>query len=105
MTKQRQEYIYQFKGTIHQKTLTKASPTSKYAGKEYYKLVIIQSNQLKKTLQVFKEKLTNPQIWEVIQQRQYSKKKYLFSCRNVRGYYYLVNWEEMVPVEKKEVKQ
>ncbi|WP_147409336.1 hypothetical protein [endosymbiont GvMRE of Glomus versiforme] len=102
MTNKRHEYIYQFYGTIHSKTLTKPSPTSKYAGQEYYRLKIIQSDQTKKTIQVFKEKLANSTIWEAIQQRQYSKKPLIFFCRNVRGYYYLVNWEE-IPQQEKEV--
>jgi hypothetical protein len=46
-------------------------------------------------LQVFKEKLANLAIWEIIQQGAFQQKKYLFKCRNVRGYYYLVDWEEL----------
>ena len=102
MTKARNEYIYQFTGIIHARILTKASPTSKYAGQEYYLLKIIQPDQTKKTLQVFQEKLANPQIWEAIQQRQYSKGKYLFFCRNIRGYYYLVNWKQLPQEVQKE---
>jgi len=62
MTKARNEYIYQFKGTIRGKQLTYPSPQSKYANQPYYKLKITLPNQPPKILQVFEEKLANPQI-------------------------------------------
>ncbi len=97
MTKARNEFIYQFKGTITKRELTKASPPSKYAGQAYYKLHTSLENQPNKIIQVFADKLTNPQIWTTLQStkpRELVKNKYLFSCRNQRGYYYLVNMEE-----------
>ena len=64
MTKARNEFIYQFKGTIQGKTLYKASPQSKYAGQAYYilKVSLASPHQAIKSLQVFADKLTNPQI-------------------------------------------
>jgi hypothetical protein len=47
-----------------------------------------------KTIQLFAEKLTNPTIWETIQAKELPA-KYHFACRNIRGYYYLVDWEEL----------
>jgi len=63
MTKARTEFIYQFKGTITKRELTKASPQSKYAGQEYYvlKVSLASPHQAIKSLQVFNQ-LTNPQI-------------------------------------------
>jgi hypothetical protein len=91
MTKARTAYIYQFQGAIQTKTLHQASPKSKYANQPYYKLRTQLENQPNKVLQVFKDKLINPAIWEAIEQSRCFKRKYLFSCRNSRGYYYLVD--------------
>ena len=70
MTKARSQFIYQFKGTILGRQPKIASPHSKYAGQEYYNLQTILENQPNKVIQVFKDKLTNPTIWETIQQGQ-----------------------------------
>ena len=98
MTKIRNEYIYKFPGTILGRQLLKASPASKYAGQKYLTLKVVLENQPFKSLQVFKEKLANPALWDFIKHtkpKELAKKKYLFSCRNQRGYYYLVNMEEV----------
>ena len=97
MTKTRTEYIYQFTGTILGRQLLKASPESKYAGQKYLTLKVVLENQPFKSLQVFKEKV-NPALWDFIKNtkpKEQAKRKYLFSCRNQRGYYYLVNMEEI----------
>ena len=97
MTKTRTEYIYQFTGTILGRQLLKASPASKYAGQTYLTLKVVLENQPFKSLQVFKEKV-NPALWDFIKNtkpKEHAKRKYLFSCRNQRGYYYLVNMEEV----------
>lgn len=101
MTKARNEYIYELTGIIKVRQLTYPSAQSKYANQPYYKLTIKQENQPPKLIQVFPEKLTNPVIWAIIQQKQYLKKTYLFKCRNLKGHYYLVDWEEL---PEKEVK-
>jgi hypothetical protein len=65
-------------------------------------------NQPYQNLSVFKEKLINPTLWDFIKNtkpKELAKKKYLFSCRNQRGYYYLVNWEELPVEENPEVKE
>ncbi len=97
MTKTRTEYIYQFTGTILGRQFLKAPPESKYAGQEYLTLKVTLENQPFKSLQVFKEKV-NPTLWDFIKNtkpKEHTKRKYLFSCRNQRGYYYLVNMEEV----------
>jgi hypothetical protein len=62
MTKKRAEYLYKFTGFIQAKQLLKAPPTSKYASQEYLTLKVTLENQPFKSLQVFKEKLTNPAL-------------------------------------------
>lgn len=99
----RSQFLYNLTGTILCRTSCQASPPSKYAGQTYYKLKITQPNQTTKTLQVFQDKLTNSQIWAAIEQKQYSKQNYLFKCLNFRGFYYLVDWEEMSQQAPKEV--
>lgn len=94
MTKTRIQHLYQLTGTITARILKKASPQSKYAGNLFYSLTANLENQ-KKTIQVFKDKLTNPQIWEIIEKKQYLRRKYRFLCHNVRGFYHLVDWEEL----------
>lgn len=97
MTKARNEFIYRLTGTIQSKKPKKASSRSKYAGQNYYDLVITLESPYQhiKLIQVFEDKLENPQVWETIEQDQCFQKKYFFACRNQRGYYYLVNWEEL----------
>ena len=98
MTKQRNQFLYQLKGTIQARTLEKASPKSKYAGQKFYRLRIVQADLPTKSIQVFRAKLTNPKIWTTLRKAkrgELPKKRYLFHCRNQRGYYYLVDWEEL----------
>ena len=97
MTKTRNEYIYKFPGTSLGRQFLQASPTSKYAGQKYLTLKVVLENQPFKRLQVFREKV-NPALWDFIKHtkpKELAKRKYLFSCRNQRGYYYLVNMEEV----------
>ena len=91
----RTNYLYQFQGQITKKRLAQASSQSKYAGQTYYVLTILQPDQTRKSLQVFPTKLANSHIWPTLEQGQCFGKKYLFFCRNQKGYYYLVNWEEL----------
>ena len=97
MTKKRAEFIYQLIGSIQTRTLNKASSKSKYAGQLFYNLAVSleDPHQHIKLIQVFKDKLANPEIWTTIEQGKEFQQKYLFSCRNQRGYYYLVDWEEV----------
>ena len=97
MTKTRNEYIYQFTGTILGRAWQKASPESKYAGAKYFTLKVVLENQPFKSLQVFKDKLIKTTLWDLLHTKpqQVLRKKYIFHCRNQRGYYYLVDWEEV----------
>jgi len=98
MTKTRTEFIYKFTGTILGRQFLQPSSASKYAGQKYLTLKVVLENQPFKSLQVFKEKLANPALWDFIKHtkpKEHVKRKYLFSCRNQRGYYYLVNMEEV----------
>lgn len=100
MTKTRSQHLYKFKGKIIKKKLATSSPQSKYAGQSYYVLNILQSDKTKRSLQVFKSKLDHDYMWTSIESGTYSGSTYNFFCRNQKGYYYLVNWEE-IPVKKK----
>ena len=64
MTKARAQFIYQLKGTISHRTPAKASPKSKYAGQLFYNLAVSleDPHQHIKLIQVFKDKLANPDI-------------------------------------------
>jgi hypothetical protein len=96
MTKARNEYIYQLTGKISKIQAKKASPKSRYAGQPYYDLLVNlkRPHQHIRTIQAFPEKLTDLTIWATIQRQEFAP-QYLFHCRNVRGHYYLVNWEEV----------
>lgn len=96
MTKTRNQYLYQLTGTIQNKKTKKPSSRSKYAGQPFYDLTVNLAKPYKhiKTLQVFANKLTNPTIWTTIEQGSWAK-RYIFHCRNQRGYFYLVDWEEV----------
>jgi hypothetical protein len=96
MTKLRNQYTYHLTGTIQSKKLKKPHPKSKYAGQPFYDLTVQLTKPYKHitTLQVFANKLTNPAIWTTIEQGNWTP-KYIFHCRNQRGYFYLVDWEEI----------
>jgi hypothetical protein len=93
----RTDYIYQFQGLILKKRLALASPTSKYAGQAYYVLTLKKSDHTRQSIQVFKPKLASAQIWTAIEQGDCLSQNYLLYCRNQKGYYYLVNWEQKPP--------
>lgn len=106
MTKQRAEFLYQLKGTILSRTLNKASSQSKYAGQKFYRLRVKLEDHTK-SLQVFRAKLTNPQIWTTLRKAKrgaFSGQQFIFHCRNQRGYFYLVDWEKLPEVQP-EVKE
>ena len=90
----RTDYLYQFQGKIFKKRLAIAPPTSKYAGQSYYVLHIQQADSTRRSIQVFKSKLANPQIWTTIEAGECFGSPYSFYCRNQKGYYYLVDWEK-----------
>jgi hypothetical protein len=92
MTKSRTNYIYKFQGTIQSKNQRTNPKYSQY----FFQLNITCENfpQITKIF-AFKSKLLNPLLWPLLESDQYLGKTYLFFCRNYRGSYYLVNWEEL----------
>ena len=96
MTKtNRANFLYQFQGRILTRRPAKASPNSKYAHQSYYVLTLLQADQTKKSIQVFRSKLASPQIWTTLEKSQCFGKQYHLFCKNQRGYYYLVDWQEL----------
>ena len=84
-------YIYQLFGTIQSKTKRQNPKHSQY----FYQLnITCLNNPTVKKIFAFQPKLTNPVIWNTLATNTYLGKKYLFSCRNYRGSYYLVDWKE-----------
>jgi hypothetical protein len=93
MTNPRTNYLYKFQGKILQKRLATASPNSKYSGQAYYVLTIKQPDHSKRSLQVFRSKLSQDYIWTTIEAGECFSTQYTFYCKNQKGYYYLVDWE------------
>lgn len=90
MTKKRTNYLYKFTGTIQKKS-QRTNP--KHAQYFYHLNVKLENNPTSKIF-AFKDK-TKPTIWTALETDTYVGKKYLFSCRNFQGSYYLVDWEEL----------
>jgi hypothetical protein len=89
--KKRNLYIYQLLGTIQSKTKRQNPKHTQY----FYQLNLnCLNNSVVKKLFVFPAKLKNEAIWNALATNAYLGKKYLFSCRNYRGSYYLVDWKE-----------
>ena len=89
MTKKRASFLYKFKGII-QKKYQRKSPEHKHY---FYQLKVeLETSKLTKIF-AFQNK-TKPAIWNALETDTYIGKKYLFSCRNYQGSYYLVDWEE-----------
>ena len=92
MTKQRSQYLYKFHGTIQSKSQRTNPKYSQY----FYQLQITCENypQITKIF-AFKAKLLDPRLWPLLETDAYLGKTYLLLCRNYRGSYYLVNWNEI----------
>ena len=90
----RTNYLYKFSGKVLKKRLAQASPQSKYSGQAYYVLTIQSKDHTRKSLQVFRSKLSQDQSWTAIETGNCLNSHYLFLCRNQKGYYYLVDWEK-----------
>ena len=97
MTKARAQYLYHLTGLIQKKHSKKPSPRSQYAGQSYYDLAVQLEPPYQhiKTIQVFKNKLAQEKIWTTIESKPDFHSQYLFHCRNQRGHFYLVDWEEV----------
>lgn len=87
----RNQFIYEFLGQI-QNLQKRTNP--KHSTPFYQLNITCSNNPTIKKLFAFQPKLTNLQIWNSLQTNAYLGKKYLFSCRNYRGSYYLVDWKE-----------
>ena len=91
-TTKRNQFIYELLGTIQ--TLQKRT-NPKHSTPFYQLNITCLNNPPIKKLFAFQPKLTNPVIWNALATNAYLGKKYLFSCRNYRGSYYLVDWKEV----------
>jgi len=91
MTKKRANYLYKFTGTIQKKNQRTNPKHSQY----FYQLnVKLEGYFHPQKLFAFKNK-TKTLIWKALETDTYVGKKYLFSCRNYQGSYYLIDWEEL----------
>jgi len=91
MTKKRANYLYKFTGTI-QKKYRRVNP--EYTQHFYQLKVKLEGQPYSQKIFAFKNK-TKTTIWKALEDDAYVGKKYLFSCRNYQGSYYLVDWEEL----------
>lgn len=90
MTKKRANYLYKFTGTIQKKYRRKNPQHAQH----FWQLKVNLEKQPFNKIFAFKDK-TPSFIWNALETDTYVGKKYLFSCRNFQGSYYLVNWEEL----------
>jgi len=89
MTKLRTQYLYKFTGFIHKKYRRQDKGYSQH----FYQLKVeLEASKVSKIF-AFQNK-AKPAIWNALESDSYIGKKYLFSCRNYQGSYYLVEWEE-----------
>jgi len=89
MTKKRNQYLYKFTGIIHKK-YRRQSPEYE---QHFYQLKVELEHASVKKFFAFQNKLKSL-LWNSLESDSYIGKKYLFSCRNYQGSYYLVDWEE-----------
>lgn len=90
MTKQRANYLYKFLGLI-QKKYRRLNPKHT---QHFYQLKLKLESQNGQKIFAFKDK-TPLQIWNALETDSYVGKKYLLTCRNYQGSYYLVDWKEI----------
>ncbi len=90
MTKKRASFLYKFKGVIQKKYQRK----DKDHPQHFYQLKVELAGSKLTKIFAFQNK-TKPTIWNALETDTYIGKKYLFSCRNYQGSYYLVDWEEI----------
>lgn len=94
MTKARNEYTYQLIGRI--KSKNKRAGKQEYRGTHFYQLnITCENNPQIEKIMAFPATLENQQVWTSIKNSEYLDKKYTFFCKNYRGYYRLINWEEL----------
>ena len=89
MTKKRAQYLYKFTGFISKKYRRQ----DKTHPQHFYQLKVELAGSKVSKIFAFINK-TKLAVWESLETDAYIGKKYLFSCRNYQGSYYLVDWEE-----------
>ena len=90
MTKKRTQYLYKFTGTIQKKNQRKNPEYTQH----YYQLKVKLEGYIHpQKIFAFKNKIKLT-VWKALESDSYIGKKYLFSCRNYQGSYYLVDWKE-----------
>jgi len=94
MTKARNDYIYHLIGQILSKG-KRTSQEEKYQGIYYYQLNVKIENKEVKKIFAFPTTLASKQIWTQLENDEYLDKRYTFLCKNYRGYYRLIDWEEL----------
>jgi ATP-dependent phosphoenolpyruvate carboxykinase len=94
MTQARNNYIYQLIGRINNKN--RRVGKKEYQGTYYWQLNITCENkpQIEKIM-AFPASLENQILWKKIENNDYLDKKYTFFCKNYRGSYRLIKWEEL----------
>ena len=90
MTKKRAQFLYKFTGFISKKYRRQ----DKGHPQHFYQLKVELTGSKVSKIFAFVNK-TKLAVWESLEADTYIGKKYLFSCRNQRGYYYLVKMEEV----------
>ena len=94
MTKSRNAYIYHLIGKILSKG-KRTSQEEKYHGTYYYQLKVAIENKEVQKIFAFPTTLERKQIWTQLENNDYLDKRYTFLCKNYRGYYRLIDWEEL----------
>ena len=83
---------YQVRGIITAKELIlKKRP--------FYRLSVALEDDPTSLIKAFADKLTNPTIWKVLQNQEFSNQRYLFKYLNYMGQYHLIDWEEIKSYE------
>ncbi|RHZ35638.1 hypothetical protein [endosymbiont GvMRE of Glomus versiforme] len=94
MTKARNSYTYELVGIIQQKK------SKLISNRELYLLTVkLDSHPNVYTVQAFKDKLENQEIWADLTENKFLDQRYTFFCKNYFGKYHLVNWE-LANIEK-----
>lgn len=87
----RNQYLYQLKGTLHGQQLRKKP----HKDQPFYQVNITCENlPAVQKIYVFENKVS-AEIWQALEKNQGYGQRYLFFCQNYRGYYNLIDWEEL----------
>ena len=95
MNKKRNQYVYHLVGVITKKT-KQLPKTGQYLGTYYYNLAVkIENKPTIQSIKVFPNSLENKSLWKALATNKYLGKRYILHCRNWKGVYYLISWEEL----------